>query len=107
MSRAPLETSSGPSDLQPFTLPLLPVSPYLHARLLSRVRFFVTPWTVVHQTPLSMGFPRQEYWSGLPFLPPGDLLDPGNEPASPVLAGGFFTIEPHRVQDQFCITSQV
>ena len=41
-----------------------------------------------------MGFPRQEYWSGFPFLPPGDLLDPGIEPASfvfPVLAGGFFT----------------
>jgi len=41
-----------------------------------------------------MGFSRQEHWSGLPFLSPGDLLDPGMEPVSPALAGGFFTIEP-------------
>ena len=55
---------------------------------------FVTPWTVAHQAPLSMGFPRQEYWSGLPCPPPGDLPNPGIEPASlasPALAGGFFT----------------
>ena len=45
---------------------------------------FATPWTVALQGPLSMGFPRQEYWSGLPFPPPGDLADPGIEPASPV-----------------------
>ena len=44
---------------------------------------FVTPWTIAHQTPLSTGFPRQEYWSGLPFPPPGDLLDPGFKPMSP------------------------
>ena len=50
---------------------------------LSRVRLFVTPWTVAHQMPLSIGFPRQEYWSGLPFLSPGDLPDPGTEPVSP------------------------
>ena len=55
---------------------------------------FVTPWTVAHQTPLSMGFPRQEYWSGLPFPSSGDLPDPGIEPMSPALAGGFFTTEP-------------
>ena len=55
---------------------------------------FVTPWTVAHQTPLSMGFPRQEYWSGLPFPSPGDLPNPGIEPASPAMAGGFFTAEP-------------
>ena len=42
-----------------------------------------------------MEFSRQEYWSGLPFPPPGDLPDPGIEPASPALAGGFFTTEPH------------
>ena len=41
-----------------------------------------------------MGFPRQEYWSGLPFLSPGDLPDPGMEPVAPALAGGFFTAEP-------------
>ena len=45
------------------------------------------------QAPLPMGFPRQEYWSGLPFPSPGDLPNPGIEPASPVLAGGFLTTE--------------
>ena len=55
---------------------------------------FVTPRTVAHQTLLSMGFPRQEYWSGLPFPPPGNLLDPGIRPASPALEGGLFTTEP-------------
>ena len=53
-----------------------------------------TLWTVAHQTPLSMGFSRQEYWSGVPCSPPGDLPNPGTEPAfltSPALAGGFFT----------------
>ena len=57
---------------------------------------FVTPWTVAHQAPLSVGFSRQEDWSGLPFPPPGDLCDPGLEPVTPVapeLAGGFFTAE--------------
>ena len=49
---------------------------------------------VVHQAPLSMGFSRQEYWSGLPFPPPGDLPDPGMELMSPALAGTVFTIEP-------------
>ena len=56
----------------------------------------VTPWTVALQAPLSMGFPRQEYWSGLPFPSPGDLPDPGIEPESlvfPALAGRFFTAE--------------
>ena len=55
------------------------------------------PWTITHQAPLSTGFSRQEYWSGLPFPPPGDLPDPGikpESPASPALAGGFFTSEP-------------
>ena len=53
--------------------------------LLSRVQLFVTPWTVARQAPLSMGFPRQEYWNGLPFPPPGDLPDPGIETVSPAL----------------------
>ena len=51
-------------------------------------------WTVACQAPLSMGFPRQEYWSGLPFPSPGDLPDPGFDPVclrSPALAGGYFT----------------
>ena len=49
------------------------------------------PMGCTHQSPLSMGFSRQEYWSGLPFPPPGDFPDAGIEPASPALAGGFFT----------------
>ena len=55
---------------------------------------FATPWTVAHQAPLSMGFPSQEYWSGLPFPSPGDLPDLGIKPMSPALAGRFFTTEP-------------
>ena len=51
----------------------------------NHVQFFVTPWTVAHQAPLSMGFSKQEYWSGLPFPSPGDLPDPGIEPSSPIL----------------------
>ena len=62
--------------------------------MFSRVRLFATAWTVAHQAPLSTGFPRQEHWSGLPFPSPGALPDPGIEPASPALAGGFFTTEP-------------
>ena len=63
-------------------------------QLLSHIRLFATLWTVAHQAPLSMGFSRQEYWSGLPFPTPGDLPHPGIEAialASPLLAGGFFT----------------
>ena len=52
---------------------------------LSRVRLFATPWTVAYQAPPSMGFSRQEYWSGLPFVSPGDLPDPGIESSSPAL----------------------
>ena len=51
--------------------------------MLSCVRLFATPWTVARQAPLSMGFCSQAYWSGLPCPPPGDLPDPGIEPASP------------------------
>ena len=52
----------------------------------SRVRLCATPWTVARQAPLSLGFSRQEYWSGLPFPPPGDLPDPGIEPLFPASA---------------------
>ena len=58
--------------------------------VLSSVQIFTIPWTVACQAPLSMGFPRQEYWSGLPFPLPVDLPNPGIEPLSPTLAGGFF-----------------
>ena len=52
---------------------------------LSRVQLFVTPWTVAYQASSSMGFSRQEYWSGLPCPPPGDLPNPGTKPRSPML----------------------
>ena len=55
--------------------------------------FSVTPWTTPYQSPLSMGFPRQEYWSGLSFPSPEGLPNPGIEPVSPALAGGSFTPE--------------
>ena len=61
------------------------------AQLLSCVQLFATPWTVACQAPLSMGFPRQEYWSGLPFLSPGESPHARDEHRSPALAGGFFT----------------
>ena len=64
---------------------------------LSRIQLFVTPQTVAYQAPLSMGLSRQEYWSGVPFPPPGGLPSPGPEPSSLVcaaLAGRFSTTEP-------------
>ena len=61
---------------------------------LFRVRLFVTPWTVAHQAPPSMGFSRQEYWSGLPFPFPGDLSDAGIEHRSPALQADPLTSEP-------------
>ena len=74
--------------------------------LLSHVQLFVTPWTVAHQAPLSMRFPRQEYWSGLPCPTRGDLPNPGIEPTSPeapVLAGRFLTTEPSKEAPSFWI----
>ena len=66
----------------------------LSAQSLSHVQLFVAPWTIAHLAPLSMGFPRQKYWSGLPFPSPRDLHDLGIEPMPPALAGRFFTNEP-------------
>ena len=60
---------------------------------LSHVKLFATPWTVAHQAPLSMGFSRQEYWSGLPFLSSGDLPDPGID-RSPALQADSLLPEP-------------
>ena len=61
---------------------------------LSRVRLFATPWTVAYQAPPSMGFSRQEGWSGLPFPSPGDLPDPGIKPGSPTLQADALPSEP-------------
>ena len=74
--------------------------------VLNRIQLFVTPWTIARQAPQSMGFLGQEYWSGSPCSPPGDLPDPGIKPtssASPALAGGFFitwaTVHPQLTAD--------
>ena len=61
---------------------------------LSHVRLFATPWTVAYQASPSMGFSRQEYWSGLPFPSPGDLPDSGIEPGSSALEVDTLTSEP-------------
>ena len=65
--------------------------------VLSHVQLFATPWTIAHQSPLSVELSRQEYWSGLPFPIPGDLPDPRikfKSLVSPPLAGRFFTTTP-------------
>ena len=62
--------------------------------MLTCVWLFGTPWTIARHSPLSMGFPRQEHWSGLTFPPPEALPDPGIEPTSPALTSRFFTTEP-------------
>ena len=62
-------------------------------KLLSHIRLFATPWTVARQAPLSMGFSRQEYWSGLPFPPPGDLPNLGMESRSPALQADAKSID--------------
>ena len=66
----------------------------MKVKSLSRVRLFATPWTIAHHAPLSMGFSRQEYWSGLPFPSPGDLPDTGIEPRSPALQADTLPSEP-------------
>ena len=65
---------------------------YKSVKSLSHVGLFAIPWTIAHQTPLSMGFPRQEYWSGLQFPSPGDPPDPEIKPGSPASQTDFFTI---------------
>ena len=78
-------------------------------KLLSRVQLFETPWTVAHQAPPSMGFSRQEYWSGLPFPSPGDLPDPGFELVSSMLQVEDLPSEPpgmfsHTIKNS-CLTN--
>ena len=84
---------------------LSPISFLVVVELLSPVQLFAAPWTVAHKALLSMGFPRQEYWSELPFPFPGDLPNPGIEPESPALAGRFFTTEPPG-KPSFLVNSQ-
>ena len=66
----------------------------MKVKSLSCVQLFVTPWTVAYQAPPSIGFSRQEYWSGLPFPSPGGLPNPGIEPRSPALQADALTSEP-------------
>ena len=73
---------------------------------LSRVQLFATPWTIAHQAPLSMGFSRQEYWSGLPFPPPESLPDPGIEPGSPALLPDSGILKVNRTSGTVCGISQ-
>ena len=88
-----------------------PLHVHMCVQSLSCVRLFATPWTVAHQAPLSMGFSRQEYWSGLPFSSPVHCSHIGSELASPALAGRFFTTAPLRkpklrhTEEQFKIAS--
>ena len=71
-------------------------------KLLSRVRLFVTPWTVAYQASPSMGFSRQEYQSGLPFPSPEDLPNPGIKPGSPALQAAALPFEPPGKGDYPC-----
>ena len=69
--------------------------------MLSCVQFFVTPWAVARQAPLSTGFPQQEYWSGLPYPSPGDLPDPGIEPRTPALQAD--SLHRHEIGIKVCM----
>ena len=75
--------------------------------MLRRVRLFATQWTVACQAPRSMEFSRQEYWRGLPCLPPGDLPNPGIKPSSPALQAGSLLTEPPGIALYFLYVSQV
>ena len=76
------------------TIPCFYSVTWSEVKSLSRVRLFVTPWTVAYQAPPSMGFSRQEYWSGVPFPSPGDLPNSGIEPWSPTWQANALTWEP-------------
>ena len=88
------------------------VSIYVHVYVLSHsvqafshVWFFVTPWMVIRQVPLSMEFSSLECWSQLSFPTQGDLPNPGIKPTIPALPGGFFTTEPSERKDSFFLFS--
>ena len=73
---------------------MLDVSMQYRVQSLIHGQLFGTPWTIPCPAPLSVGFPSQEYWSVLPFLSPGDFLDPGIEPGSPALQADFLWTKP-------------
>ena len=83
----------GASLVAPMVKNLTAVRKKVKVKSLNRVGLFVIPWTVACQAPPSMGFSRQEYWSGVPFPSPGDLPDPGIEPWSPVCQADALTSE--------------
>ena len=85
---------AGSAKLQMYSLHLAIPAGSVFNRYLVVSDSFATPRTVARQAPLSMGFPRQAHWSGLPFPSPGDLPDPGIKRTSPASAGRFFTTEP-------------
>ena len=73
-----------------------PLTKEVKAFVAQSLRLFATPWIVAHQAPLSMGFPRQEYWNGLPFSSPGDLPDPGIKPQSSALQADSLPLSHQR-----------
>ena len=100
--KTPLIIKFNYNKILPITFALLCTIETKERYQLSCVQLFAASWTVALPAPLSMGFPRQEYWSGLPFPSPGDLPDPGIEPmalVSPALARAFFaTVSPGKPQ---------
>ena len=95
----------GPYSLRHLILP--PVCGPLKSRCRwSCVRLFATPWAVARQAPPSMGFPRPQYWSGLPFLSLGDLPDPGLEPGSPTVQAGGLSPEPPGKGRYLCLSQR-
>ena len=81
-------------NLEPITDSEVSHKVKVKVKVLSRIRLFAAPWTGAYQAPLSMGFSRQEYWSGLPLPSPGDLPDPGTEPRSSTLQADALPSEP-------------
>ena len=78
----------------------------MKVKSLSHVQLFATPWTVAYQAPPSMGFSRQEYWSGLPFPSPGDFPNPGIKPRSPALQADSLTAVPPGKYLRWCLLNQ-
>ena len=87
----------------PIILHIIHMKKWSEVKWFSRVQLFVTPWTVAYQAYPSMGFSRQEYWSGLPFPSPGDLPNPGIEPWSPALQADAVPSEP---QGKSCVVQK-